>query len=175
MLINRNFFLIKNNFISKEDCLKIINLFKNNTGENTENGMNFYHLTSDEDLQKINFIHPKIFEILKEYSTIYPEIEIICGKKILTEFKFKHFKPGNFFSHWHSEHSYKSLPRVIGFTIYLSEHNCGTEFFDGTYIKSETGKVIIFPCYFTHTHKGQPCPENKDRYLLTAYVHSIKP
>jgi len=58
--------------------------------------------------------------------------------------------------------------------IYLTEHNCGTEFFNGDYIKSEIGRLVIFPSYFTHTHRGQKCPNNKTRYIITGYVNFIK-
>jgi hypothetical protein len=170
---NRNFFLLKNNFISIENCNFIINLFKDKTEKKISNGINYYHFLK-EDLNKISFMHKEILKLFDKYRSIYPEIDIVSGVKILTEFKFKHFKPGNYFNHWHSEHSWKDLKRIAGFTIYLSEHNCGTEFFDGTYIKSEMGKAVIFPCSFTHTHRGQPCPEKKDRYLLTGYLHTVE-
>ena len=53
--------------------------------------------------------------------------------------------------------------------IYLSTHKCGTEFHDGLLILSHIGRLTIFPSYFTHTHRGQVCPEKKDRYLLGGY------
>ena len=31
----------------------------------------------------------------------------------------------------------------------------------------------MFPAFWTHTHRGQPCPENKYRYILSAYVNLI--
>lgn len=170
---SRNFTLIKNSFLSKEDCKFVIDLFKDRTEKEISNGINHYYFLK-EDIDKIKFVHEKIFKLFNEYHSIYPEINIIPGNKILTEFRFKHFKPGNYFSNWHSELSYKTPMRLVGFTIYLSEHNCGTEFFDGTYIKSEEGKAVIFPSSFTHTHRGQPCPDKKDRYLLTGYLHSIE-
>ena len=50
----------------------------------------------------------------------------------------------------------------------------GTEFFNNEVIQSELGKVVLFPAYFTHTHRGQVCPEKKDRYLLTGYLEFFK-
>ena len=38
---------------------------------------------------------------------------------------------------------------------------------------SKSGRLAMFPAYFTHTHKGEVCPENKDRYLLTGYISFI--
>ena len=59
----------------------------------------------------------------------------------------------------------------INFMIYLSTHECGTKFFDGNYIKSKKGRLAIFPSYFTHTHRGMPCPEKKDRYMFGGYFN----
>jgi hypothetical protein len=170
---NNNFTLIENDFLSIKECDFIINLFKDRTEEEVKNGINHYFFLK-KDLEEINVIHEKIAKLFIKYHSIYPEINIMPGNKILTEFRFKHFKPGNYFNNWHSELWYSTPMRLVGFTIYLSEHNCGTEFFDGTYIKSEKGKAVIFPTLFTHTHRGQPCPDKKDRYLLTGYLHSVE-
>lgn len=42
-------------------------------------------------------------------------------------------------------------------------------------IKSEIGKVVLFPAFYTHTHRGQVCPENKNRYIITGYFSFYKP
>ena len=67
----------------------------------------------------------------------------------------------------------KSILKVI--QIYLSKHNCGTEFYFKKVIKSEIGKVVLFPAFYTHTHRGQVCPENKNRYIITGYFSFYKP
>jgi hypothetical protein len=55
----------------------------------------------------------------------------------------------------------------------LSDNNCGTEFYEGATIISKKGKVLLFPAYFTHTHRGQLCPEFKDRYILGGYANFV--
>ena len=59
--------------------------------------------------------------------------------------------------------------------FYLSDHNCGTEFYNGCMVKSVKGRSLLFPPYWTHAHKGQPCPDNKERYILSAYGVFNKP
>ena len=61
-----------------------------------------------------------------------------------------------------------SLNRI---TKHLTEHNCGTKFFNGNVIKSEIGRLVIFPSYFTHTHRGEKCPDGKVRYILSGYFN----
>ena len=88
--------------------------------------------------------------------------------------RLKKFEPKKFFSQWHSEHCISNPHRILNVQIYLTEHNCGTEFFNGNIIKSEIGKLTFFPAYFTHTHRGQVCPENKVRYIITGYISFTK-
>jgi hypothetical protein len=115
----------------------------------------------------------KIIDIIKKYEKMYPEINLTKDKWALTELIFKHFKPGNFFSDWHSEVGLTRPSRVLNMMIYLSEHDCGTQFFNQDVIKSRIGRLTIFPSYFTHTHRGQICPDNKDRYILGGYYNFI--
>ena len=76
-----------------------------------------------------------------------------------------------FFENWHSEHSIENSNRILNFMIYLSTHDCGTQFLDKRIIKSEKGRLAILPSYFTHTHRGMPCPEGKDRYMFGGYFN----
>lgn len=164
--MSKNFILIKDNIFSKKECEHIIDSYskKCNEGEKSHYGYNFY------DIEKFKYIN-KLSHIVEEYKNKFKEIEMTTSKWKLGYFRFKHFKPRKNFDIWHSEHSLSHSTRVLNMQIYLSDHNCGTQFLDHETIKSVTGRVAIFPCYFTHTHKGQVCPENKDRYLITAYMN----
>ena len=110
---------------------------------------------------------------MKKYCTYYQELNMTKDKWALTSLRFKKFKPGQAFYAWHSEHSGKYSTRVMVFQLYLTDHNCGTEFFSGETIYSDAGKAILFPAYFTHTHRGQVCPQNKTRYVITGYYNFI--
>jgi len=93
----------------------------------------------------------------------------------LDTLRFKKFNKGQSFSSWHSEHGFTKPYRILAIQLYLSKHNCGTEFYFKKVIKSDIGKVILFPAYYTHTHRGQICPENKNRYIITGYCNFYKP
>jgi hypothetical protein len=162
------YILTKDDFISNKESKDIINYFINKINKQTDlNGCNYAHFENN-DYINLSFLKDKINSFFKQYGEIHKELNFITGTWALTDFRFKNFKPGNYFKNWHSEQSLNQN-RILCFMIYLSDHNCGTEFFDGNTINSKTGRALIFPASFTHTHRGQICPENKERYLLGGY------
>jgi len=168
----KNFIYIEDNFFDKKICQNIIEKYKNKTLKGlTYTGYDYFFLKNDDIL--LEEIYKKLQNSMKDYLNLYPEANLTKDRYILQEVRFKHFKPGNSFSEWHSETGYNAPNRVLNMMIYLSEHNCGTEFFDSSTIKSEIGRLTIFPSYFTHTHRGQVCPENKDRYILGGYFNFV--
>jgi hypothetical protein len=168
----KSFILVEDNFLSEKYCKYIIEEYKNKTNiQFKHTGYNGYILKEDEKI--FNELQLKIIDIIKKYEKMYPEINLTKDKWALTELIFKHFKPGNFFSDWHSEVGLTRPSRVLNMMIYLSEHDCGTQFFNQDVIKSRIGRLTIFPSYFTHTHRGQICPDNKDRYILGGYYNFI--
>lgn len=108
-------------------------------------------------------------KLVEQYKKDYPEVNITNERWSLKPFKFKIFKPGNYYSAFHSEQGF-SVPRIFSILVYLSDHNCGTEFYNKTIVKSVKGRALIFPSYWTHAHRGQPCPDNETRYILSAYA-----
>jgi len=167
----KDYILVKDNLLSADECHRLINTYSINLEKGKKwQSYNYY------DIEDNNFqlLSKKINVILhNEYIANYPEIDLTSSPWSLTSLRIKHFLPSKCFSNWHSEHSFNYANRVLSVQIYLSDHNCGTLFYNGKKIISKTGRVAIFPAYFTHTHKGEVCPENKDRYLLTGYVSFI--
>jgi hypothetical protein len=163
--------LIKDNVFSDQECDEIINTHKENCV--FEKDYKYYSCT-DIDINSFKYDY-KINYLLDEYVKEYEESGKTASIWSLTTMRFKHFKPGESFYNWHSENSMTYPHRVLALQIYLSNHNCGTEFsaYDKT-VLSVKGRATMFPAYFTHTHRGQVCPENKDRYLLTGYVNFIR-
>lgn len=170
--MENNFILIEENILTHYECDIIINYFKDKTiKETSENGIN-YAFFKEEDYKTLSFLQNKIKNLIDNYIKKYDELMFI-DNFLLNDFRFKHLKPGNFFKKWHSEQSTKNKGRIFCLQIYLSDHNCGTEFYNGKVVLSKRGRSVIFPAYFTHTHKGQMCPEYKDRYLLGGYANFV--
>lgn len=63
--------------------------------------------------------------------------------------------------------------RVLTFLFYLNDVEEGgeTEFYDGTKIKPEKGKLLIFPSCWTYVHRGN-MPVSSDKYILTGWLYS---
>ena len=96
---------------------------------------------------------------------------------INSDIKIQKYKPKEYYNAWHSELDglIKKQKRILVFTTYLNTINKGGEtefFYQKQKIKPVTGKTIIFPAYWTHTHRG--CVTNETKYIITGwytYVH----
>ena len=168
-----NNLMIIDNFLNEEQCNHFINLLESNEKQKFEYPLNYlaYEL-SDQDnqkfLEKYNF---NLYDnIVSSYVNKFPEINLTKDKWKISSFKLKKFLPKNFFEVWHSEHN-KENQRIACVILYLSDHNCGTEFYSKEIVISKKGRLMVFPTYWTHTHRGQPCPENKNRYIMSAYFN----
>jgi len=167
--MNKNFILVKDNVFSKDECKTMIEQYSKTLQPEKIKGRNYNFF----DINYFNYID-RLNSITEEYENTYSEITKTASIWQLTSLRFKHFEPKTGFTGWHSEHSYVNCYRLLGLQIYLSEHNCGTEFYNGDVIKSKIGRICLFPASFTHTHRGQICPQNKNRYIITGYISFVK-
>lgn len=105
---------------------------------------------------------------------------LVSGIFRLDNINFQHYeKAKGGYYHWHSEHfphptdpGQKSLHRVLLWLLYLNDVEEGgeTEFcYQGAKIKPRRGSLILAPCGFTHTHRGN-VPLSDDKYILTSWV-----
>ena len=164
---NENFILTKDNFLNKEECKYIINLYKKDLIKTPHLSNNNYFY-QEIDLIKFKYID-KIADLTNLYIKKYPESNMTASRWGLSNLRFKLFKKGDSFSGFHSEISMKNICRFLSIIIYLTEHDCGTEFFyNKKTISSKIGRATIFPAYFTHTHKGQP-DFKKERCIINGY------
>ncbi len=176
--MNNNYIYIKNNFFSKDECDEIINKFNSNLKEGPQHtGYSYKKLLLNDSILDKDFLNSFKNKFLKEltlYKKLYPEIDLTTSYWDLNDLTFKKFDKGKYFSNFHSEHSLKYPNRLLSIQVYLTTHKCGTEFYRSKkLILSKKGRLAIFPAYFTHTHKGQICIENKERFILTGYVSFV--
>ncbi len=68
--------------------------------------------------------------------------------------------------------SCEPLHRVLAFQFYLNDVSEGGEtefFYQQKQVASKTGRMLIFPSGFTHTHRGN-VPRSGDKYIITSWV-----
>ena len=160
-----NWVHIVNDALSNKDCDFLIKDSLPKTKDTLKEPWNYSYY----DLPHNDLTDNLSKKLIDEYVKIYPEINLTFDKWSVEGFTFKEFKPGCYYNAFNSEQSI-SNPRVLSILVYLSDHNCGTEFYNGLMIQSVKGRAMIFPPYWTHTHRGQPCPDKKPRYVLSAYA-----
>lgn len=170
----KNYILIKDNVLNFDECNEIISMFdKNVTTDKFSKVRGYSHF--EIDVNKFKFTK-KIYDAVIEYQKKFEEINKTASMWALSKLRYKKFLNGNSFSDWHSEHNITYSTRVLSLQVYLTENNCGTEFYNKEYetIMSRIGRVAVFPAYFTHTHRGQSCPDKKDRSIITGYINFVK-
>ena len=187
-----NFIFIMDNFLLKEEVDQYIEYFDNcqrcgMTADRYSSEGVSNHLKSDDSVV-LNELHSiKILNtpgvsrhfLEKFWSTAYPVYNDTFGiLKESANHKINYLKMqktgiGQGYHSWHFEtQDIPSSNRLLAFICYLNDvHEGGeTEFlYYPKRIKSKTGRLIIFPTSFTHTHRGNP-PISNEKYIITGWV-----
>ena len=108
----------------------------------------------------------------KLYVEKYSVLQNADPHKIYT-IKIQKTSPGGGYHAWHAEDAtrYHSL-RILTFILYLNDVDDGgeTEFlYLSKRVQPKTGRMVIWPAGFTHTHRGNP-PLKGDKYIVTGWV-----
>ena len=108
---------------------------------------------ADHYLQEFNYLHAR-------------------ARFLFTDFKVKKIPIGGGFHNWHCEDSsLQYANRYLAVQIYLNDNFEGgeTEFlYFNKRIEPKEGRLVIFPCAFTHMHRGNP-PIGGTKYLATTW------
>lgn len=92
-------------------------------------------------------------------------------------YNFQRYLPSEGYYNWHCEvpnSSYPCVNRMLTWMIYLNTvSDGGTEFkFQNKIIQAEQGKLIIWPPYWTHYHRGIPS-QTSNKYVITGWASFI--
>jgi len=97
---------------------------------------------------------------------------------VLNEVKLQKTFPSQGYHLWHFENNHRvNSPvgqRLLAYIIYLNDVEEGgeTEFlFQSKRIKPKKGTILLFPAYFTHTHRGNP-PLSGEKYIATGWLYA---
>lgn len=136
-----------------------------------QKGLNFVHRY---DLSCWSWIGEKFFPPIQDCIGDYLNTFSILNedKFMLYDVKAKKIPPGGGFHRWHYENStMSSLQRYFVLQLYLNTIDEGgeTEFlYVNKRVNAKTGRLVIFPAAFTHTHRGNP-PIGQTKYILTSW------
>jgi hypothetical protein len=190
----KDFIGIYENSFTKKECDDVIKLFEiyHKTGytysrlrESTSS------LSSKDDLSLdigpsieldwnpgfINSFHNRFYDyIYPLYNIQYPILHSL--KKHKSKYiKIQKTCPTQGYHTWHceSDGTMGADQRVLSWILYLNDVEEGgeTEFlYQSLRFKPKMGTFVLFPAYFTHTHRGNP-PLNDVKYIATGWIEFL--
>ena len=191
----KDFIETYDNALSGNICTKLINEFEgvkfsDDEDEvtvdsprrlNVERTFKGNKLKSSQDLtislfRQDYFVNKIIMSCLLKYSRFYlnknPELKIFNSWGLSEKYTISKYKPnqGYFGDHFENSHD-RNYKRTMAWMIYLNTvvDNGGTYFtnYDKT-VNAVQGKLVIWPAYWTHTHRGIPSA-TEIKYIATGW------
>jgi len=175
-----NFVRLYDNCLDQESCDKMIDEFKE-----AEKASKMYSDDEPSILRKDTHFNlydrnPNLNEefnslldvYVAKYCDDFPvlkgcSISSFCNKMQKTELS-------GGYHNWHCENtSMVTSSRVLTWLFYFNDVTEGGEtelLHYSIRVKPKAGRLIIFPAYFTHTHRGNP-PISNNKYIATGWYH----
>jgi len=184
----KDFIGIYENAFTKEECEDVIKLYerldkigytyeRKNDGLVKKDGSTFYFHELELGDNFIHSYHRRFYNLI--YSLYNNKYSILQN---LNRHRSKYMKiqktlPTEGYHVWHCEYegSTDNRNRVLSWILYLNDVEEGgeTEFlYQSMRIKPKTGTFILFPAYFTHTHRGNP-PLSGEKYIATGWIEFL--
>jgi len=186
-----NFIGVYDNYITKEECNKAIQLFENENKFNKTFNRKYFERASTLDKNDKQFFansnninlwwkhfQPMILNFdmaFKHYITHTGAKDAYSGEDFFyTVLKIQKTLPTEGYHVWHVEHGkgYENEARAFVFSIYLNDVEEGgeTEFLHfSKRVKPKTGRIVIWPAGFPYLHRGNP-PLSGEKYILTSWM-----
>ena len=139
---------------------------------------------------------PPVVEAIGRYKITYPFLDNIASWCLRSGYNIQYYSEGQGYSGLHCEHASRwkninnqeldlgslnaedhSLPgdRMLVWMMYLNDAQSGTEFpHQATTIQPKEGRVVVWPAYWTHPHKGVT-PNKGDKYIATGWCSFYNP
>ena len=193
-----NFIGVYDNYITKEECNKIIKFYEEqNKFNKTFNRISIENKSVLQKQDQQYFANSANMEVW--WSQFYPTIMNydMAWKHYMKntgaseaygmeENEFFHFAsikiqktlPSEGYHVWHIEHGkgFEYESRAFVYSIYLNDVEEGgeTEFLHfSKRVKPKTGRIVIWPAAFPYLHRGNP-PLSGNKYILTSWM-TLKP
>tara|TARA_R110001632_G_scaffold229760_1_gene366452 strand:- start:856 stop:1452 length:597 start_codon:yes stop_codon:yes gene_type:complete len=186
-----NFIGVYDNYITKEECNKVIKLYENeNKFNNTINRLEFENspILEKQDKQffagshNINIWWEELKTLIFNFDIAWKHYEKNVGALKsygqdsfdYTQLKIQKTLPTEGYHVWHLEHQkgFNNEARAFVFSIYLNDVEEGgeTEFLHfSKRVKPKTGRIVIWPAAFPYVHRGNS-PLSGEKYILTSWL-----
>ena len=193
-----NFIYRRENALSDSLCRSFIETFETDTENQTKGVVNvrgevkedfagkrstdITFIPTDLKRPRWKFLLSELINVLelgrKDYfQQFYRGMEQIDPWEINHAFNMQRYLPGEGYSDYHCERAGMTTGNRMGvWMIYLNDvHDRGwTEFYyQQHYEKAEAGKLVIWPCDFTHLHRGI-ISHTETKYIITGWFSWIQ-
>tara|TARA_R100001129_G_scaffold4374_1_gene4007 strand:- start:879 stop:1475 length:597 start_codon:yes stop_codon:yes gene_type:complete len=186
-----NFIGTYDNFITKQECNKAINIYEQQDKFN--NTINRMPLENSSILKKqdqqffagagnIDIWWEDLKPMMLNFDMAWQHyikntgaLEAYDNERFyFTTLKIQKTLPTEGYHIWHLEHGkgHDNEPRAFVFTVYLNDVEEGgeTEFLNfSKRVKPKTGRIVIWPAAFPYVHRGNP-PLSGKKYILTSWM-----
>lgn len=177
-----NLIQVFENSLSHRVCDNLINKFENDINISkgtTISGFNKAKKTLDLTfnrtvntylLEYYNFINKTLVHYISEYKKITNN-NLPINFTSECHMIMKYLKNDGIYTYHNDFHKENTDCRILTYLFYLNTIDIGgeTEFIDGTKIKPEKGKLLIFPATWTFVHRGN-IPKSSNKYILTGWL-----
>jgi len=126
------------------------------------------------DLLQEYFVQLQI--VASKYIELFPLCNSYAPWNVTQSINVQQYLPGGGFKAWHTERNTMHNPqasRHLVFMTYLNDvtDKGGTEFKQQDLIvNAEKGKTVIWPCDWTHTHRGVVSP-TQEKFIVTGWFN----
>ena len=186
-----NFIGVYDNYITKEECDKAIELYEDqNKFNNTINRISFEQSSILKKQDQQFFAIPNNIDVWWEsLKTMMLNFDLAWKHYIqntgaddiygvpfhFTNLKIQKTLPTEGYHVWHVEHNkgFDLEPRAFVFSIYLNDVEDGgeTEFLHfSKRVQPRKGRIVIWPAAFPYVHRGNP-PLSGEKYILTSWMN----
>ena len=171
-------------YIEPTICDELLNFYEDNkkygvdavktehiVDENVKTGIDLFVETNTVKKHLKNY-YDTLAECLKLYLKKFEEANKTEKFKIIEPFKIQYYKKSQGYKVWHFENDGMEhmSKRHLVFMTYLNDlENGGTSFkYQNLTSPAKKGLTLIWPAYFTHTHKGQ-ISFDEEKYIITGW------
>ena len=184
LVSDSSFIQIYDNALSKKECDILINQFEKSDlvdwgyvaagyrPESKKCRQLSCYFSNDDILS--NIVEPVLRSYIDKYNKKYSSLSCADSWKYYDGYSFQKYEDETQgYKIWHAEHS-KSRPwRIMAWMFYLNDAKSGTEFMHFPTINARRGRLVIWPAFWTHTHKGV-IPNKGVKYIITGWVSFLE-